>query len=207
MGRTAGAPFFIPSRIVSGGQTGVDRAALDAAIELGIPHGGWCPEGRRSEEDGTIPDKYDQLVETTGYSDYSVRTERNVIDSDATLILYTNSSGAEGELTDGGTRLTREICRRLGKPHLCVPLLLADEDRPQVADADAVRQWLSTHRPAVLNVAGPRESSAPGIYDRSRRFLQKVLMLGAGASAGPPSDESGRFDSSGAPPHQPTALP
>ncbi|HID74598.1 MAG TPA: hypothetical protein EYP56_01225 [Planctomycetaceae bacterium] len=147
-----------PEKVVSGGQTGVDRAALDAAIELGIPHGGWCPAGRRAE-DGTIPVRY-QLRETES-ADYSVRTERNVVDSDATLILY------RGTLS-GGTELTWRLAQSHGKPCLLVDL---DGD-PSVR---RVREWLGRVRPAVLNVAGPRESQNPGIGDRSRRFLVHLL--------------------------------
>lgn len=149
---------FLPERIVSGGQTGVDRAALDVAIALGIDHGGWCPAGRLSE-DGSIPSRY-QLEETDS-SEYPVRTERNVIDSDATLILSIN------RLT-GGTRLTKRMCDRHGKPHLIVRI---DRESEQV-----VRDWLCQQRPASLNVAGPRESTSPGIYERSRTFLLLALQ-------------------------------
>ncbi len=152
--------MFIPSCIVSGGQTGVDRAALDVAIAMGIGHGGWCPAGRLSE-DGTVPSRYD--LQETDSPEYPVRTEQNVIDSDATLILY------EGRLK-GGTLLTRRICVRLGKPFLVVRI-----DRDDVLDA---RRWLAARQPATLNVAGPRESTAPGIFHRSMAFLLKVLETG-----------------------------
>ena len=99
-------------KIISGGQTGVDRGALDAAMELGIPHGGWCPRGRTAE-DGRIPDRY-QLRETDS-PDYSFRTEQNVLDSDATLILY------RGRIA-GGTELTLRLARQHGRPHLVVDL-------------------------------------------------------------------------------------
>ena len=92
-------PTYIPSRIVSGGQTGVDRAALDVAIAIGIEHGGWCPAGRLAE-DGVVPPQYD--LRETDSNEYPVRTELNVADSDATLILY------EGKLK-GGTLLTQKI--------------------------------------------------------------------------------------------------
>jgi hypothetical protein len=149
--------LFIPSCIVSGGQTGVDRAALDVAIAIGIGHGGWCPAGRLSE-DGTVPSRYD--MQETDSREYPVRTEQNVIDSDATLILY------EGRLK-GGTLLTRRICVRLGKPFLVVRI---DRD-----DASETRQWLAQWQPATLNVAGPRESTSPGIFHRSMSFLLKIL--------------------------------
>jgi hypothetical protein len=148
---------FIPARIVSGGQTGVDRAALDVAIALNVQHGGWCPAGRLSE-DGSIPSRY-QLTETDS-ADYPVRTEQNVVDSDATLIVY------EGRLK-GGTLLTRRICQRLHKPYRCVRI---DQRHQQ-----EVRQWLSELKPDTLNIAGPRESTSPGIFDRSMQFLLAVF--------------------------------
>ena len=150
-------PTFVPAQIISGGQTGVDRAALDVAIAIGIGHGGWCPAGRLSE-DGTVPSRYE--LRETDSSDYPVRTEQNVIDSDATLILY------EFRLK-GGTLLTRKICRRLGKPYIVARI---DQDDP----AD-VRRWLAEHQPETLNVAGPRESTYPGIFHRSMEFLLRVL--------------------------------
>ena len=145
-------------KIVSGGQTGVDRAALDAAMQLGIPVGGWCPRGRRAE-DGRIPDVY-PLTETDA-SGYSDRTERNVRDSDGTLIV----SG--GPLT-GGTALTRSVAMRLGKPVFVVDL--RNEPAPDVSDS-----WLAEHNIRTLNVAGPRESQQPGIYNRVTKFLTHLL--------------------------------
>ena len=132
--------------IISGGQTGVDRGALDAAIELKVPHGGWCPRGRLAE-DGRIPDRY-QLRESA-LPEYRVRTEQNVLGSDATLILY------RGRLS-GGTELTRRLAKQYGRPHLVVNL-----DRA-VDEAD-IRDWLEKQRVETLNVAGPRESQSPGI--------------------------------------------
>ena len=148
---------FHPRRIVSGGQTGVDRAGLEVALALGIEHGGWCPAGRLAE-DGSVPSRY-QLQESHS-REYPVRTEQNVLDSDATLILY------ETRLS-GGSLLTRRCCQRAGKPCLCVRL---DRDPPE-----KVRQWLDAQQPETLNVAGPRESTAPGIFDRSLAFLLRVL--------------------------------
>ncbi len=144
---------FRPTRIVSGGQTGVDRGALDAAMALGIAHGGWCPKGRKAE-DGVIPPQY-QLRENES-PEYAARTERNVVESDATLIL------CRGEPT-GGTALTRVFAERHGRPYLVV-----DFERPSLA---RVRRWLARVRPATLNVAGPRESTAPGIAEQTRRWL------------------------------------
>lgn len=151
-------PNFQPRKIVSGGQTGVDRGALDAAINLGIAHGGWCPLGRLAE-DGIIPSLYE--LDEMPTAAYAARTEQNVIDSDATLILY------ERRLT-GGTLLTRKIAVRIGKPFLSV--------RFGVGNAtEIVRDWLSACEPKVLNVAGPRESLNPGIHKRAREFMTVVL--------------------------------
>lgn len=150
----------LPAKIVSGGQTGVDRAALDAAIALDIPHGGWCPRGRLAE-DGPIPARY-QLRETDS-PDYAVRTERNVLQSDATLILCRGRPR-------GGTELTLRLARQHGKPHLVVDLSAADSP-----DAEAIRRWLSDESVATLNVAGPRESQSPGIAHEAGQLLQQVL--------------------------------
>ncbi len=145
-------------RIISGGQTGVDRAALDVALALGLPCGGWCPAGRRAE-DGPIAPRYP--LRETAEAEYAVRTERNVRDSQATLILTAGAS-------QGGTALTWEVARRLGRPRLIVDL-----ERPP--DVAAVRDWLRQRGVGVLNVAGPRESRCPGIYARAADFLQDLL--------------------------------
>jgi hypothetical protein len=145
-------------RIVSGGQTGVDRGALDAAIEMGIEHGGWCPRGRLAE-DGTIPPAY-ALAETVA-ANYAVRTEQNVIDSDGTLILYRES-------LSGGTELTRRLAERHGRPHLLIELT-------DGADASIVGHWLIENEIATLNVAGPRESTCPGIAAEAYVFMRQVL--------------------------------
>lgn len=145
-------------KLVSGGQSGVDRGALDAARDLGIPHGGFCPRGRRAE-DGVIPDAY-SLIETES-TDYAARTELNVLEGDATLIL------CPGPL-HGGTALTLRLAREHRKPHLVVDL---DHPRP----ADAVHAWLLQHAVRCLNVAGPRESHHPGIAERVRAYLKLLL--------------------------------
>jgi hypothetical protein len=146
-------------RVVSGGQTGVDRGALDAAIAAGITHGGWCPRGRLAE-DGPIAGQY-QLRETHS-AKYTIRTRCNVLDSDATLILCC------GPLT-GGTELTLRLAQHHARPCLVIDLQLDPE-------ADVVRQRIETHRIGVLNVAGPRESSHPGIAEQTRHFLLRVLV-------------------------------
>ena len=144
--------------LISGGQTGVDRGALDAALRLGISHGGSCPRGRLAE-DGRIPDRY-QLCETDS-SDYTVRTELNVHDSDATLIL------CRGRPT-GGTELTLRLAEQHGRPNLVI-------DLDRAPDPDEVRRWLVDHRVETLNVAGPRESQSPGIGTLARDYLIRVL--------------------------------
>jgi hypothetical protein len=136
--------------VVSGGQTGADRAALDVALERGLEIGGWLPRGR-SAEDGIIPPHYTGMRETES-SDPAVRTTCNVRDADATLIV---SHGA----LRGGSRLTADEAARLSKPLLHL-------DLATLALADAVkqlRQWLTLVDPEVLNVAGPRASEDPGI--------------------------------------------
>lgn len=145
-------------KIVSGGQTGVDRAALDIAIYRNIPHGGWCPLGRRAE-DGIIDFAY-QLVETQS-QDYSQRTEYNVRDSDGTLIL------SQGRLT-GGTAFTAQIAKAIGRP--CLILDLA-----AYIDYEAVLTWLEQNNIQILNIAGPRESKHPGIYTRAKSALDRIL--------------------------------
>lgn len=145
-------------KIISGGQTGVDRGALDAAILLEIEHGGWCPRGRLAE-DGRIPNSY-QLEETKS-ADYPTRTERNVLDSDGTLILY------RGQLS-GGTFLTYRLAEQHDRPCLTVDL-----DSP--ISMTKFRKWLSNHKIKMLNVAGPRESQSHGIGQAAYEYLIKIL--------------------------------
>ena len=147
-----------PAKIVSGGQSGVDRAALDAAIGLGIPHGGWCPRGRLAE-DGPIPERY--ALEETATADYRERTERNVLDSDATLILHPGR-------VRGGTLLTRRLASRHDKPCLAI-------DLAEPGEASVVYRWLRANRVKVLNVAGPRESQSPGIAALAEGFLESLF--------------------------------
>ena len=141
-------------RIISGGQTGVDRAALNAAIALDIPHGGWCPRGRRAE-DGKISSRYE--LQETEEAEYHIRTERNVKESHGTLII------SRGELT-GGTLLTRQMALRHRRPCLCV-------DLDQGVVLGDVARGLREHEIAVLNVAGPRESSSAGIETEAEQLL------------------------------------
>ncbi len=145
-------------KVISGGQTGVDRAALDVALELGLTCGGWCPKDRRAE-DGPIPPRY-PLTQTPWWG-YPQRTRWNVRDSDGTLVLTLGKP-------DRGTTLTLEVATQLGKP--CLVL-----DLNQNPNAAAVHSWARTNKVRVLNVAGPRESQCPGIYARAVQFLRKVL--------------------------------
>ncbi len=141
-------------KVISGGQTGVDRAALDAALECGLEIGGWCPRERRAE-DGVIPTRYP--LRETPKRHYAQRTEWNVRDSDATLIL------CRGELR-GGTARTRDYAQAAGKPCRVV-------DLNQPPDVRAVLDWLDMQCVETLNVAGPRESQAPGTYEEARAYL------------------------------------
>jgi len=150
-------------KIISGGQTGADRAALDAAIELGIPHGGWIPKGRITE-DGVLPEKY-QLKEMPT-SSYPKRTEKNVLDSEGTLII------SHGDLT-GGSALTRELATKHGRPWLHIDLDTIDVDPSKV-----IKSWIGMIDTKILNVAGPRASKDPRIYDATFELLKATLSLG-----------------------------
>jgi hypothetical protein len=147
-------------KIISGGQTGVDRGALDAARCLGIPHGGWCPRGRFAE-DGRIPEQYE--LQETSSSVYIVRTEKNVVDSDATLIF------CRGRLS-GGTLMTYRLANQHGRPCKVV-------DLNEPLDPHDILYWLEDNQVAVLNVAGPRESQNPGIGEQTQKSLQEVFSL------------------------------
>ena len=154
-------------RVISGGQTGVDRAALDVALKLGLPCGGTCPKGRRAD-DGRIPDRY-PLLESDATA-YPARTERNVVDADATLVL---TSGTP----TGGTALTIDLAKRHDRPCYVI-----DVDRP---DADTlVQAWLRDHHVRTLNVAGPRESGSHGIHARASRLLERLLSTGPAHGCG-----------------------
>lgn len=153
-------------KVVSGGQTGVDRAALDVALDADLDCGGWCPRGRRAE-DGPIPEKY-PLSETESGA-YIARTRLNVEESDGTLIV------TRGRPT-GGTRRTAEHARFIGKPLHVVDLKSApDGAEAHLAD---VRAWIAENDIRVLNVAGPRESTRPGINEAAMAFLRPLLSAG-----------------------------
>jgi hypothetical protein len=149
-------------KIISGGQTGADRAALDFAIQHDIPHGGWVPRGRRAE-DGRIPAIY-RLNEMSTKS-YPKRTERNVLRSDGTLII------SRGELS-GGSALTRRLAQAHGKPFLHIDL----NSFPEIA-AQTVASWIRDHAIQVLNVAGSRASEDPDIYQATLGLLDAALQL------------------------------
>jgi hypothetical protein len=157
-------------KIISGGQTGVDQAALDVAIELGIPHGGWIPKGRKTEA-GRLPEKYHLKEMPT--AEYRKRTEQNVIDSDGTLII------SHGELK-GGTRFTEKMALKHNKPWMQV-----DADKWSLeAAVQIIRAWISGNDVKVLNVAGPRASEDPRIYSTARSLIRSVVLLGGGGPRG-----------------------
>jgi hypothetical protein len=149
--------------IVSGGQTGADRAALDFAIRFGIPHDGWCPRGRLAE-DGPLEECY-QLQETP-VAKYDQRTRWNVRDSDATLVVSIQSQPT------GGTALTLGVARLQGKPCLHI----ARDEISNVSDAGAlVAEFLLEHHVTRLNVAGPRASQEPAIAAFVNELLTAAL--------------------------------
>ena len=154
------------SKIVSGGQTGVDRGALGAALDFGFPYGGYIPKGRRSE-DGIVPLEFSAMTEDTR-KDYLHRTELNVINSDATLIL-----SRVRELT-GGTKRTVEFCEKHGKPYW-----IDNPEHPSETDRGLeLIYWIEAEfgeRRIVLNVAGPRESKEPGIQESTKAFVARML--------------------------------
>ncbi|MGC9366909.1 MAG: putative molybdenum carrier protein [bacterium] len=145
--------------ICSGGQTGIDRAALDCAEEMKIISGGWCPRGRRAE-DGTISGKY--LMMETSQPYYWKRTWLNVIQSDATLIIM-----PQDDTNSRGTHLTVKYARKALKPF---KILVLDK-----TGNDEIVQWLNHIQPKILNIAGPRESNYPGIYQHGKKVLRQIF--------------------------------
>ena len=140
-----------PDKIISGGQTGADQAGLDAAIALGIPHGGWCPLGRRSE-DGPIPFKYSLKETLSEY--YRDRTTRNVQDSDGTIVFIGGSIDAEP-----GSALTLNLCKANERPNLLLNLSI-----DSVVDAaKLVQAFVRDHKIKILNIAGSRASISPAL--------------------------------------------
>ena len=168
-------------RVVSGGQTGVDRGALDAALELGVPCGGWCPAGRLAE-DGVIPARY-PVTELHG-AGYGERTHKNVEDSDGTLIVTFGPAS-------GGTAYTIEVCQKLARPHLIV-------DAASVTLGEAVCRavrFVKEEGVGQLNVAGPRASGEPRAYEYAHALVRELCRqcgVGVRESRGPtpqPSSE------------------
>ena len=149
-------------KIVSGGQTGADRAGLDAAIELGIPHGGWIPKGRKTE-DGGLPGKYRLKEMQTG--SYEARTEQNVIDSDGTLIV------SHGVL-NGGSAKTRRFAKKHDRPWMHVDL----EKINFFKAAMDVRNWVEENHIRILNIAGSRASKDPEIYGATGKSIVSKLL-------------------------------
>ena len=150
-------------KVISGGQTGADQAALDIAIKLDIPHGGWVPKGRLTE-DGPLPDKYRMQEMST--PSYPERTEKNVTDSDGTLIF------SHGELS-GGSRLTQELAGKHGRPCLHINLNTISAFHA----AYKIKSWVIENHIEVLNVAGSRLSSDPNIYQAVVDILEAFFYL------------------------------
>ena len=156
-------------KIISGGQTETDRAGLDFAIETGLEHGGYVPRGRKAE-DGRIDDKYN-LVELSTNS-YPARTRRNIEESDGTVIFSLE------RLLSGGTKLTRDYANKLGKPLLHIYDTRKERILNQVSfrlEAQALTDFLCSNRIEILNVAGPRESKEPGVYEWTLTILRFSL--------------------------------
>ncbi len=149
-------------KIISGGQTGVDRAALDAAIDCGFPYGGFVPKGRIAE-DGIIPSKYEFLVELES-DDYAKRTRKNIEESDATVIIHKGEIGK-------GTRYTAWYAEKLKKP-----LLEIDLSRIEFEKAKKIlSEFIEINKIEILNVAGPRYSISPEVYELAYKLIKSLL--------------------------------
>ena len=149
-------------KIISGGQTGADRAGLDFAIKHGITHGGWVPKGRKAE-DGTLDQKYHLQEMPTGQ--YSKRTEKNILDSDGTVIV------SHGPLT-GGSALTRELAKQHRKPWLHIDMKAI----PCPEAARMIQEWIERNGVKVMNVAGPRASKDTEIYKATIDLLEAAIL-------------------------------
>ena len=174
-------------KIISGGQTGADQAALDAAIKLGIPHGGWIPKGRLTEN-GPLPDKY-KLAEMPGTA-YVLRTEQNVIDSDGTLII------SHGKLSDGSD-YTRKMAIKHHRPWLHIDL----NKTPAFKAATLICSWIGENAIEILNVAGPRASKDDQIYTAVLKIIESVHYMELMTTAHP---EAAKFQDTS---RDPTAKP
>ena len=156
-------PSDMITKIISGGQTGADQAALDAAIKIGVPHGGWIPKGRLTE-DGPLDDRY-KLQEMPTKS-YPARTKQNITDSDGTVII------SHGRLT-GGSKLTFDHAEKHLKPCLHVDLNIT----PAFIASSQISTWAKAHNVEILNVAGPRGSKDPDIYRDTFYVIEGALLL------------------------------
>jgi Circularly permutated YpsA SLOG family len=168
--KLTGSPQLV---IVTGGQSGVDRAALDAAVELAIPYGGFCPRGGWAEDFPEPPGllAHYPLLKETLRADPAQRTEWNVCDADAVLIVVDDSGIAASQ----GTALARTLAERYGKP-LFVLALADDEGRARVARwLDEMLSGRAPGEPLRLGIGGPRESEARGIYARTLAVLRELL--------------------------------
>lgn len=179
-GGAPGRTTWVVTKVISGGQTGADRGGLDAAIALNIPHGGYAPQGRRAE-DGVIPARY--VLEELPTSSYAARTAMNVRTADATLLLV---HGKAALARSRGTKLTLDMALRYGRPwwaadprreeHVARVVTWLKEISAQ-STAPVIERFASEDvaREFVLNVAGPRESRAPGIQAQAAAFVAEVL--------------------------------
>ncbi len=157
----------LPEKIISGGQTGVDQGALDFALGQGLECGGWCPPDRQCES-GRIPDRYP--LKEVEVPDYNERTRRNIMDSDATLVIT-----FRGRM-ENGTRLTLEWAEDIGRPLFHTDLV--DMNKPDEAVLARAGSWLAANSPGILNVAGNRESTSPGIGASTVLFLERLFGTG-----------------------------
>ncbi len=149
-------------KIISGGQTGVDRAALDVALAHNIEAGGWCPQGRKAE-DGVIAEIY-PVIELPN-AGYSQRTRKNVLDSDGTVIIYFGRPF-------GGTEQTIAFCIKEKKPYV----LIDAEEMIIKNAAKKIKAFVSQYAISVLNVAGPRASGEIRAYEYTKKLIHRVLL-------------------------------
>jgi len=150
---------WVLNKIISGGQTGVDSAALDFALQNNVECGGWCPKGRKAE-DGMINIRYP--LKETKTKNYNERTEKNVLLGDGTILFYHKEM-------DEGTLLTASFCVKWKKPILKIDL--NKDQKPSV-----IKRWIKQNNIQALNIAGPRESTSPGIYKITYEFLKLRLL-------------------------------
>jgi phosphinothricin acetyltransferase len=165
------------TKIITGGQTGVDRGAMDAALEACFPCGGWCPPGRAAE-DGAIPDRYPMTEMSSGT--YLDRTIQNVVDSDATVIIYFST-------LHGGTEQTLLHCAQRMKRYTLIDGSEIEAKRA----AELIAHFITEHDVSILNVAGPRGSDAPRAHQYAHEAIGALLR----AQNGRPSSTMPTFNS------------